>query len=154
MILQGICKEARGNLEGELARSGQDLATSGRNGQKCGKCEKCRSDTISTISTFFAIVQCFTIFTFLQFLWLEAGQILARIWQDLGNVLPYSISNHDRKPKKTSQNLASFSPDLATIWPDPGKILPEFGQILARFGLIRARSCQSLTRFWPELARI
>ena len=31
MILQGICKEARGNLEGELARSGQNLAANGGN---------------------------------------------------------------------------------------------------------------------------
>ena len=64
MILQGIRKEAPGNLEGELARSGHNLATNGSNGKNRRIRKQCRSDTISTNFTFFVILQCVTIFTF------------------------------------------------------------------------------------------
>ena len=194
MLLHGICEEARGNREGALARSGQNLAANGSNG---GIVRNVDVIQLLLSTQFVPISQCCPIFTFLHFWWLEAGQILARSdqnlarswpdagqhlariwpdsgrnlpepgeiraksgqklarsWQDPGNVLPSSISNHDRKPSKSSQNLASFSPDRATIEPDSSKILPEFGPILARFGSIRARSCQSLARLWAELARI
>ena len=174
MLLHGICEEARGNLEGALARSSQNLAANGSNGEIVSSVEVIQ---LLLSTQFVPISQCCPIFIFLQFWWLEAGQILARpdqnlaiSWPDAGQHLARIWPDSGRNLPEPGEILAKSGQKLARIWQDFGNVLPSSitnddmnpknlpriwpasRQILPQFGQILAGSCQNLARFWPGLA--
>ena len=125
MLLHGICEEARGNPEGALARSSQNLAANGSNGAIVRNVEVIRfllSTKFFLLSTQQLLLSRQDIFTIL----------VVGSWPDSGQIRPESGQILARCGPAPGQNLAGFWPEPARTWRDPRKIWSEAGQNLAR----------------------